>query len=218
MTCTNMEPEGACPLPCSEGCQCEEGYALKEGLCVPKSDCGCPHRGRHMATNETFWMDWECQERCFCNGSDNRVYCHVAPCGAEEYCTENSGLYFCQPRTEAVCSAAGYGHFLPFGGMPFELQSSCSLRLLTTDCGREGYGDGAGGGLDEEDPDGRDAFPHFVLSARNEDRDTGQAIWVKGFVLVVYDYEIEVSRSYKHTVTVSQSQATENRAARPSVI
>ncbi|XP_035289969.1 alpha-tectorin isoform X1 [Anguilla anguilla] len=207
MTCTNLEPERPCPLPCSEGCQCEDGYALKEGQCVPKSDCGCPHRGRHMATNETFWMDWECEERCFCNGSDNRVYCHVAPCGPEEYCTENSGLYFCQPRTEAVCIAAGYGHFLPFGGMPFELQSSCSLRLVSTDCGREEDDDeGAGAGLGEGDSDAGDIFPHFVLSARNEDRDTGQAIWVKGFVLEVYSYEIEVSRSYKHTVTVNKER------------
>lgn len=46
-------------------------------------------------------------------------------------------------------------------------------------------------------------FPQFKLAARNEERDTGQAIWVRGFVLEVYEYEIEVSRSYKNTVTVS---------------
>ncbi|KAG7484830.1 hypothetical protein MATL_G00054680 [Megalops atlanticus] len=173
LTCTILEPEVPCPLPCSEGCQCEEGYALKDGQCIPKSDCGCLYRGRHMATNETFWMDWECQERCYCNGTDNSVYCHFSPCDAEEYCMEHSGLYFCQPRTEALCVAAGYGHFLPFGGVPFELQSSCTLRLVNT---------------------------------ANEDRDTGQAIWVKGYVLEVYDHEIEVSRSYKHTVTVNKER------------
>lgn len=48
-------------------------------------------------------------------------------------------------------------------------------------------------------------FPPFKLSVRNEDRDTGQAIWVRGFVLEVYDYDIEVLRTYKNTVTVSAS-------------
>lgn len=41
------------------------------------------------------------------------------------------------------------------------------------------------------------------MAARNEERDTGQAIWVRGFVLEVYEYEIEASRSYKNTITVS---------------
>lgn len=202
LTCTNLdEPEELCPLPCQEGCQCEEGFALRDGLCVARHDCGCLSHGRQLATNQTFWSDWECQERCYCNGSDNSVYCQLAPCHAEEYCQEIEGLYFCQPRTEALCVAAGYGHFLPFGNIPFELQSSCTLRMATTNCD----------GLEQGEEDGdhgtitgtSNTFPPFKLAARNEERDTGQAIWVRGFVLEVYGYEIEVSRSYKHTVTVS---------------
>lgn len=103
-----------------------------------------------------------------------------------------------------MCAVAGYGHYLPFGGVPFDLQSSCTLQLVTTDCG---------GTEDDEDEHGRDnrgfdgeigpgGLPRFQLSARNEERDTGQTIWVQGFVLEVYGYEIEVSRSFKHTVTV----------------
>ncbi|XP_039634453.1 alpha-tectorin isoform X5 [Perca fluviatilis] len=197
LTCANLdEPEEPCPLPCQEGCQCEEGFALRDGLCVARSDCGCMSHGRQLATNQTFWTDWECQERCYCNGSDNSVYCQLAPCHTEEYCQENDGLYFCQPRTEALCVAAGYGHFLPFGGVPFELQSSCSLRMATTSCGRESREPATISGT----------FPHFKLAARNEERDTGQAIWVRGFVLEVYEYEIEVSRSYKNTVTVNKER------------
>lgn len=166
---------------------------LRDGLCVARSDCGCVNRGRQLLTNQTFWTDWECQERCFCNGSDNSVYCQLTPCGLEEYCHESDGLYFCLPHTEALCVAAGYGHFLPFSGIPFELQSSCALQLATTHCGREGMDPETTGGM----------LPPFKLSARNEERDTGQEIWVRGFVLEVYEYEIEVSRSYKNTVTVS---------------
>jgi len=203
LTCTNLDdPVEPCPLPCQEGCQCEEGFALRDGECVARSDCGCVSHGRQLATNQTFWTDWECQERCHCNGSDNSVYCQLAPCHPEEYCLENDGLYVCQPRTEALCLAAGYGHFLPFGSVPFELQSSCTLKLATTSCGREN-GDHA---------TTSDTFPQFKLAARNEDRDTGQAIWVRGFVLEVYEYEIEVSRSYKNTVTVSAWRANYTRA------
>ncbi|KAK7926066.1 hypothetical protein WMY93_008376 [Mugilogobius chulae] len=194
LTCSNLdEPEEPCPLPCQEGCQCEDGFALMDGLCVARRDCGCMSHGRHLATNQTFWTDYECQERCFCNGSDNSVYCQLAPCQPEEYCQESDGLYYCQPRTEALCVAAGYGHFLPFMGAAFELQSSCTLQLVTSDCG-----------IITREPTG--TFPSFKLSARNEERDTGQAIWVKGFVLETYEYEIEVSRSYKNTVTVNKER------------
>ncbi|XP_028323355.1 alpha-tectorin isoform X2 [Gouania willdenowi] len=197
LTCLTLdEPEEACPLPCQEGCQCEDGFALRDGRCVARSDCGCISHGRQLATNQTFWTDWECQERCYCNGSDNNVYCHLAPCHPEEYCQESDGLYVCQPRTEALCAAAGYGHFLPFGGSAFELQSSCTLVMATTNCERES--------TEHTTNDGTSA--EFKISAQNEERDTGQAIWVRGFVLEVYEFEIEVSQSYKNTVTVNKER------------
>eukprot|EP00063_Salmo_salar_P017752 XP_013992587.1 PREDICTED: alpha-tectorin-like [Salmo salar] len=211
LTCAGLdEPAKLCPLPCQEGCQCREGFALRNGQCVVRSDCGCiSSGGRQLASNQIFWNDRECQERCYCNGSDNSVYCMLAPCREGEYCQEGlEGLYFCQPRTEALCVAAGYSHFLPFGGVPFELQSSCTLILATTRCN--------GGVAGEEDMDQSTTtrprtstsadLPRFKLSARNEERDTGQAIWVRGFILEVYGYEIEVSRSYKHTITVNKER------------
>lgn len=240
MTCSNLdESDDRCPFPCGEGCQCEEGYALRDGQCVLRSDCGCMFMGRQLATNETFWTDWECQERCFCNGTDNSVYCTFAPCDSEEYCQEDEGLYFCQPRTEALCVVAGYSRFLPFNGIPFDLQSSCSLMLATTQCSGEedeededdGFGmayvtdmrhnednedNGNGGQGQPQAPapvyDGplgviitrNRVLPQFKMFVRNEERDTSQSIWARGFVLEVYGYEIEVLRSYKHTVTVSR--------------
>lgn len=232
LTCTNLNEDERCPFPCTEGCQCEEGYALRDGQCVLRSDCGCVYMGRQLATNETFWTDWECQERCFCNGTDNSVYCQFAPCDSEEYCQEDEGLFFCQPRTEAVCVVAGYSRFLPFNGIPFDLQSSCSLMLATTQCGEEeedepedefgmGYvtdmrhgsdtdDDGNGNGPVNEGPIGviitrLRGLPQFKMFVRNEERDTSQSIWARGFVLEVYGYEIEVLRSYKHSVTVSKT-------------
>lgn len=65
--------------------------------------------------------------------------------------------------------------------------------MATTNCGGE----------NSDRTTTSETVPQFKLAARNEERDTGQAIWVRGFVLEVYEYEIEVSRSYKNTVTVS---------------
>lgn len=64
--------------------------------------------------------------------------------------------------------------------------------MLTSHCARDGRDTTVGGPL-----------PPFSLTARNEERDTSQAIWVRGFLLEVYEFEIEVSRSYKNTVMVS---------------
>ncbi|XP_061754985.1 alpha-tectorin [Nerophis ophidion] len=199
LTCSGLdEPEEPCPLPCREGCRCEDGFALRDGLCVARGECGCAGHGRQLATNQTFWSDWECQERCYCNGSDNSVYCLLAPCRPEEYCQEEDGLYYCQPRAEALCVAAGYGHFLPFGGVPFELQSSCRLVMATSNCGQ--------GSRDHTAVPGD--LPHFKLAALNEERDTRQAVWARGFVLEVYDYEVEVTRSYKNTAMVNKERVS----------
>nr|XP_057933710.1 alpha-tectorin [Doryrhamphus excisus] len=197
LTCSGLdEPEEPCRLPCREGCRCEDGFALRDAQCVPRSECGCVSHGHQLASNHTFWTDWECQERCYCNGSDNSVYCMPAPCRPEEYCQEEDGLYYCRPRTEALCVAAGYGHFLLFGGVPFELQSSCSLIMATSNCER--------GSSDHAAMTG--SLPQFKLAALNEERDTGLAVWVRGFVLEVYDFKIEVTQSYKNTAMVNKER------------
>ncbi|XP_061607135.1 alpha-tectorin isoform X3 [Phyllopteryx taeniolatus] len=197
LTCSGLDrPNAPCPLPCGEGCRCRDGFALQDGMCVARSECGCtgPESNRRLPSNHTFWKDRACLERCYCNGSDNSVYCLVVPCHPEEYCQEDDGLYYCRPRTQALCVAAGYGHFLPFSGVPFELHSSCSLSLATTNCGSRDTAIISG------------SLPPFKLSALNEERDTGQAVWVRGFVLEAFDFEIEVSRSYKNTAMVNKER------------
>lgn len=39
LTCGKPPPE-ACTLQCVIGCQCKEGYWLKNGECVSKDECG----------------------------------------------------------------------------------------------------------------------------------------------------------------------------------
>ena len=118
-TCETLALGPICVDTCSEGCQCDEGYALQGSQCVTRSECGCNFEGHQLATNETFWVDLDCQIFCYCNGTDNSVHCETIPCKDDEYCMEEGGLYYCQARTDASCVVSGYGHYLTFDGYPF---------------------------------------------------------------------------------------------------
>ncbi|XP_024607714.1 alpha-tectorin isoform X9 [Neophocaena asiaeorientalis asiaeorientalis] len=188
-TCETLALGPICVDSCSEGCQCDEGYALQGSQCVPRSECGCNFEGHQLATNETFWVDLDCQIFCYCNGTDNSVHCENIPCKGDEYCMEEGGLYYCQARTDASCIVSGYGHYLTFDGYPFDFQTSCPLILCTTGSRPSS-----------------DTFPKFVVTAKNEDRDPSLALWVKQVDVTVLGYSIVIHRAYKHTVLVNSER------------
>ncbi|XP_075183389.1 alpha-tectorin [Anomaloglossus baeobatrachus] len=188
-TCETLATGPVCSDSCTEGCQCDEGFALLGTRCVPRSECGCNFDGRQVSTNETFWIDLDCKSLCYCNGSDNSVYCESMPCKDEEYCMEDNGLFYCQPRTDASCIVSGYGHYLTFDGLPFDFQSSCSLILCTTVTNSKA-----------------DTVPRFTVTAKNEDRDASLALWVKQVEVEVYNFNIVIYRAYKHTVLVNNER------------
>lgn len=185
-TCETLVLGPICVDSCSEGCQCDEGYALQGNQCVTRSECGCNFEGHQLATNETFWVDLDCQIFCYCNGTDNSVHCETISCKEDEYCMEEDGLYYCQARTDASCIVSGYGHYLTFDDYPFDFQTSCSLILCTTG-----------------NRPSSDDFPKFIVTAKNEDRDPSLALWVKQVDVTVFGYTIVIHRAYKHTVLVS---------------
>ena len=189
-TCETLALGPICVDTCTEGCQCDEGYALQGSQCVTRSECGCNFEGHQLATKETFWVDLDCQIFCYCNGTDNSVHCETIPCKDDEYCMEEGGLYYCQARTDASCVVSGYGHYLTFDGYPFDFQTSCPLILCTTGSRPNS-----------------DTFPKFVVTAKNEDRDPSLVLWVKQVDVTVWGYSIVIHRAYKHTVLVSACRA-----------
>lgn len=188
-TCETLATGPVCMDTCTEGCQCDEGFALRGSRCVPRGECGCNFEGRQLATNQTFWMDISCHFLCYCNGSDNSVYCENISCKDDEYCLEENGLYYCHVRTDASCIVSGYGHYLTFDGFSFDFQSSCALVLCTT--------------ISRPRAERSDTFPTFTVTAKNEDRDTSLALWVKQVEVEVFNYNIVIHRAYKYTVMVS---------------
>ncbi|XP_043532334.1 alpha-tectorin [Chiloscyllium plagiosum] len=187
MTCVSLEQDVECTLPCVEGCQCDQGFVLKDGHCIPKSHCGCVYEGLEVRTNETFWLDRDCQTRCYCNGSDNAVYCESASCRLDEFCSEGADLFSCLPRTEAVCIVSGYSHLYTFDTLAYDLQSTCSHIISTVSASSP-------------------HLPHFLVQAENEDRNTSLALWLHQVEVKVYGYNISASKAYKHTVMVNNER------------
>ncbi|XP_032905509.1 alpha-tectorin [Amblyraja radiata] len=187
LTCQSMRHDADCHLPCVEGCQCDPGFALKGGRCIATNECGCVYEGSEVASNETFWADSECQTRCFCNGTDNAVYCESGPCRADHFCSEQDGLFHCLVRAEALCIVSGYSHYYTFDTLGYELQSTCSHVVST---------------VAADTPH----LPHYLIQARNEERNTSLALWLREVEITVYGYNISVSKSYKHTVMVNEER------------
>ncbi|XP_059813041.1 alpha-tectorin [Hypanus sabinus] len=186
-TCQSLLRDVDCNLPCVEGCQCDQGFVLKDGRCIAKIQCGCMYEGIDIGTNDTFWTDSECQTRCFCNGSDNTVYCESGPCRVDEFCSDETELFYCLPRSEAVCIVSGYSHYYTFDTLAYELQSTCSHIVST---------------VEPSSPH----LPHYLVQVRNEDRNTSLALWLREVEITVYGYNISVSKSYKHTVMVNEER------------
>uniref|UniRef100_A0A8D2MX47 Alpha-tectorin n=1 Tax=Zonotrichia albicollis TaxID=44394 RepID=A0A8D2MX47_ZONAL len=191
-TCESLASGPVCRDTCSEGCQCDEGFALRGTRCIPRRECGCNFEGRQLATNQTFWMDISCHFLCYCNGSDNSVYCENVSCKDDEYCLEENGLYYCHVRTDASCIISGYGHYLTFDGYSFDFQSSCELVLVTS--------------ISRPRVERSDTFPAFTVTAKNEDRDTSLALWVKQVEVEVFNYRIVIHRAYKYTVLINDER------------
>nr|XP_020648218.1 alpha-tectorin [Pogona vitticeps] len=191
-SCENLLTGPVCLDTCVEGCQCDEGFAFRGAHCIPRTECGCSFEGHQLSTNQTFWMDIDCQYFCYCNGSDNSVHCENIPCKEDEYCLEESGLRYCHVRTDASCIVSGYGHYLTFDGFTFDFQSSCPLILCTT--------------ITRQHFERSDFFPEFTVTAKNEDRDPSLALWVKQVQVEVFSYNIVIHRAYKHTVLINNER------------
>uniref|UniRef100_A0A8C5SFY2 Tectorin alpha n=1 Tax=Laticauda laticaudata TaxID=8630 RepID=A0A8C5SFY2_LATLA len=191
-SCDTLSMGPICLDSCVEGCQCDKGFVLQGTQCILRSDCGCSFEGHQLSTNQSFWMDIDCQYFCYCNGSDNNVRCENLPCKEDEYCLEENGLYYCQARTDASCIISGYSHYLTFDGFAFDFQSSCPLVLCTT--------------IDRQRSERSDTFPEFTVVAKNEDRDPSLALWVKQVEVEVFSYSIVIHRAYKHTVLINKER------------
>ncbi|KAI0218719.1 IgGFc-binding protein [Lamellibrachia satsuma] len=100
-TCENPNAAQTCSLPDTENCVCSSSdMVVKDGDCVPASQCGCTYNGRHFDIGES-WNSVDCDTRYTCETCDS---CPMpvgvvvnAPysCGAGLVCKDEDGIGIC---------------------------------------------------------------------------------------------------------------------------
>ncbi|XP_035383985.1 uncharacterized protein wu:fb63a08 [Electrophorus electricus] len=181
---------------CEERCECDEGYLLSGGRCVPAEDCGCWADGQHYEKGQTF-MEADCGAQCICVGHSN-IQCSETSCLDGEVCGVKDGVVGCFPSSPVTCSTYGDPHYITFDGKAYSFRGTCNYTMVTT----------CGGGK----------VP-FTLTARNE-RHLGSAsstlnsvaLAVDGLHLLIRKNKLvyvnagEVSLPYSHSTSINVSR------------
>ncbi|KAI5609967.1 zonadhesin isoform X2 [Silurus asotus] len=115
-TCADLFPI-FCPLPpngCVEGCQCNAGFVLSDGKCVPFSNCGCvDSKGEYHDVGDS-WVTEHCVQKCTCS-QGGVLSCKRFQCGSTSICAlDNDGERYCRPEYFDKCTISGDPHYRTF--------------------------------------------------------------------------------------------------------
>ncbi|KAK6478052.1 zonadhesin-like [Huso huso] len=128
-SCPGTAPPAGCSEEgCVEGCECDPGFLLSDGRCVPLSNCGCVDKeGSYHPTDESWFLPG-CFQRCSCLGQ-NRIECEETSCTGAEVCELQEGEYGCHALDRETCSVSGDPHYASFDRALHHFQGSCSYTL-----------------------------------------------------------------------------------------
>ncbi|XP_058252073.1 zonadhesin, like isoform X1 [Hemibagrus wyckioides] len=115
-TCADLFPI-FCPLPpngCVEGCQCNAGFVLSDGKCVPLSNCGCvDSKGEYHDVGDS-WLTEHCDQKCTCS-QGGVLSCKNFQCSSSSVCAlDNNGERYCKPESFDKCIISGDPHYRTF--------------------------------------------------------------------------------------------------------
>ncbi|XP_066494912.1 IgGFc-binding protein-like [Tiliqua scincoides] len=184
-TCNDLaRPSNCDSLPCVGSCQCNDGFVLDAGKCIPKASCGCIFEGKLFSPGEQFWGDGTCSRRCICDPRSKQVTCKTTGCKSGEQCRVEKGIQNCYPTSSGTCSISGQRHYLSFDGQRFDFQGTC-LYQLTGLCAR------------------RDGLENFLVLVQNDRRGSKTVSFTKVVDINIYGNSIVISREQPAKVMVN---------------
>nr|XP_040022015.1 IgGFc-binding protein isoform X1 [Gasterosteus aculeatus aculeatus] len=183
-TCASLTTMGTCRRPCTEACECDEGYLLSGDACVPVRDCGCSYNGLYFRKGDVFYPEKECVEQCVC-GENGAVSCQKYKCLAGETCKLVNGVKGCHPEGQSKCVASGDPHYISFDGKRFDFQGTCVYELATV-CN-----------------DNNGQLTTFNVTQGNEKYGNGKVAVTKSIAVAVYGYVIYIQQKVSWKVIVN---------------
>ncbi|CAM5137583.1 unnamed protein product [Eretmochelys imbricata] len=184
-TCVNPMAPASCSLPCVEGCVCDSGYLLYNDGCVPSSQCGCWHNGKHYPVGSEFWTDDTCSSKCRCPSQGSKVTCSNAACPADHYCGVQNGKPGCYPETYGICRVHNDPHYNTFDRETHHFMGICTYTLAKV-CANSS------------------SLPYFNVEAKNEHRGKPTVSYVQKVLVEVYGQHIEILRNRPSQVLVNE--------------
>ncbi|XP_022356101.1 zonadhesin [Enhydra lutris kenyoni] len=131
-TCLSRNTPRDCPveLPCTEGCECQQGHVLSGTSCVPFSQCGCVHQdGSYHPVGESWYTDNTCSRLCTCS-THSSISCRQSTCKPGQLCRPLDGLLRCRSSGMGVCRTSDRSPYVTFDGILHTIQNTCTYVLL----------------------------------------------------------------------------------------
>ncbi|CAI9601661.1 unnamed protein product [Staurois parvus] len=157
-TCLDQRIPSNCNKPCTDACECGNGFVFSGHSCIPISECGCFFDGKYYQKDETFWQG-HCESYCTCE-ENNQVNCKQQTCAPNEVCQVQNGIKTCvltatsttmttttttttttatPPSTvPGYCEVSGDPHYYTFDNQVHHFMGTCTYTLSKL-CKVEGH-------------------------------------------------------------------------------